>query len=244
MKPLLQGSDLGATSASAIESGAGMVGRNELDVLHLLIQNAALFVQNLCENHNLEMKNFLRLQDQAIANVDLVAGIANVTMKMCEQLTNNITYLDDETSSAFLDALGRTYVSDSAKQPKLVDWFKTSGLPEKKAWMTFIQLVRTLTELVQGPVPINQEALTQARVSTALMQVLELFSCIFYKGRFRKMKRDFTGDSKRELLELVERLSTHQEVRIEVAHINRKALNRSRGRTQLPNMRSPNEKKK
>lgn len=135
------------------------------------------------------MKNFLRVQNEAVANVDIVSTIAVVTMKMCEQLNNNVCYLDDECAPALLKALGRTYVSDRIKQPKIIDWFKTTGMPERKAWVTFIQLIRTLTEMVQGPVPANQESLTQARVSSSLMQVLEFFSCVFYKGKFRKLKR-------------------------------------------------------
>ena len=78
----------------------------------------------------------------------------------------------------------------------MIDWFKTAGLPDKRAWITFIQLVRTLTELVQGPITANQEALTQARISSSLMFVLEFLSCIFYKGRNKKLKKDFSGDSK------------------------------------------------
>lgn len=94
------------------------------------------------------MKNFLRVQDEALANVDMISAIAVTTMKMCEQLNNNVTYLDDESAPALLRTLGRTFVSDKTKQPKLIDWFKTSGMPEKKAWITFIQLIRTLTEMV------------------------------------------------------------------------------------------------
>lgn len=118
------------------------------------------------------MKNFLRVQDEAVATVDMISSVAVTTMKMCEQLNNNVCYLDDETAPALLKSVGRTYVSDKKKQPKLIDWFKTTGMPEKKAWITFIQLIRTLTEIVQGPVPVNQESLTQARVSSSLMQVL------------------------------------------------------------------------
>lgn len=110
MKPPAQSAEL-VTSAD----GEGAAGRGELETVHALIQNAALFVQNICENHNFEVKRFLHLQDQAMATVDLVTGIAAVTMKMSEQLSNNIAYLDDENAPAFLLALGRGYVSDKQK---------------------------------------------------------------------------------------------------------------------------------
>lgn len=56
------------------------------------------------------------------------------------------------------------------------------------------------------------------------MQVLEFFSCVFFKGKIKRIRREFSGDSKAELVAATERLSIHPEVRIEVAHINRKAL--------------------
>ncbi len=66
----------------------GSVGEEEqmgdLELVHSLIQSAALFVQNLAENHSIEVKHFLRIQDQAIANVNLVAQVAQLTIKMCE----------------------------------------------------------------------------------------------------------------------------------------------------------------
>ncbi len=37
------------------------------------------------------------------------------------------------------------------------------------------------------------------------MYVLEFFSCVYFKGRARKLKRDIDGNSKQELLGLVER---------------------------------------
>ncbi len=59
-----------------------------------------------------------------------------------------MAYLDEETAPAFIKAVGRTYVSDGLKFPRLVDWFKTPDLPDKSSWRTFVQLLRTLTELV------------------------------------------------------------------------------------------------
>lgn len=82
--------------------------------------------------------------------------LASLTIKMCERFSLSIAYLDEESAPNLLDAVGRTYISDPKKHPKMIDWFKTPQLPEKRSWMTFIQLIRTLTELVQGPLLQNQ----------------------------------------------------------------------------------------
>lgn len=62
------------------------------------------------------------------------------------------------------------------------------------------------------------------------MYLLEFFSCVLSKGRSRKLKRDIDGNSKEELLALVEKTSNSQ-IKLEVAHISQKALERQSQRT-------------
>ena len=171
-------------------------------ILHNLMMATCILLQNLCEGHNRDMKNFLRSQNLSIANVNLVTEVAKLLETIIERFNEGIVYIDEESAPSLFETMQFPYDSNPDRNKKLIDFLSTLKLPEARDVKLVIQGFRSLNEFVQGPIFENQVVLVEYKgLTTKITQLLGFIGCYFWRGTVNGSI--FEGDNKEDLFNLL-----------------------------------------
>ncbi len=113
------------------------------------------FLQLVCEGHNQPFQNYLRTQAGNTTTVNIVLCTVDYLLRLQESISDFYWHYSDYP---VIDLQGRENFLKAFKVAK--------------------QVVRTLTEYVQGPCVRNQEALGRSRLWDAIGGFLHLFSVL------------------------------------------------------------------
>ena len=111
------------------------------------------FLQLLCEGHNLDFQNYLRTQNGKSTTLNIVSSSVDYLLKLQESITD---FYHHYSRDAHIELAGRQIFSTAFTVAK--------------------QVIRTLTEYVQGPCVGNQQALASSRLWDAVSGFMNLFS--------------------------------------------------------------------
>ncbi|XP_045464164.1 ryanodine receptor isoform X4 [Harmonia axyridis] len=111
------------------------------------------FIQLTCEGHNLEWQNYLRTQAGNTTTVNVVICTVDYLLRLQESIMDFYWHY---SSKEIIDAAGKA------------NFFKAIGVAS--------QVFNTLTEVIQGPCTLNQQALAHSRLWDAVGGFLFLFS--------------------------------------------------------------------
>ncbi|XP_033253281.1 ryanodine receptor-like [Drosophila miranda] len=111
------------------------------------------FIQLTCEGHNLEWQNYLRTQDGNTTTVNVVICTVDYLLRLQESIMDFYWHY---SSKEIIDPAGKA------------NFFKAIGVAS--------QVFNTLTEVIQGPCTLNQQALAHSRLWDAVGGFLFLFS--------------------------------------------------------------------
>nr|CAD7393765.1 unnamed protein product [Timema cristinae] len=111
------------------------------------------FIQLTCEGHNLEWQNYLRTQAGNTTTVNVVICTVDYLLRLQESIMDFYWHY---SSKELIDPAGKA------------NFFKAIGVAS--------QVFNTLTEVIQGPCPQNQQALAHSRLWDAVGGFLFLFS--------------------------------------------------------------------
>ncbi len=146
------------------------------------------FVQLLCEGHNRQLQNFLRVQGSSTTtiNVDLLGQLVEYTVELADAITVSIVdaFIKDDVFA--VDFVSRyTRGTQLGKEQKLLGWHMLKReeivlLVQQMRLMT--QALSTLTELVQGPCLPNQLAIVRSSLLERFPPLLEIASCMNLTG--------------------------------------------------------------
>ncbi|XP_037915514.1 ryanodine receptor isoform X7 [Hermetia illucens] len=111
------------------------------------------FIQLTCEGHNLEWQNYLRTQAGNTTTVNVVICTVDYLLRLQESIMDFYWHY---SSKEIIDPAGKA------------NFFKAIEVAS--------QVFNTLTEVIQGPCPLNQQALAHSRLWDAVGGFLFLFS--------------------------------------------------------------------
>ncbi|XP_017777975.1 PREDICTED: ryanodine receptor [Nicrophorus vespilloides] len=111
------------------------------------------FIQLTCEGHNLEWQNYLRTQAGNTTTVNVVICTVDYLLRLQESIMDFYWHY---SSKQLIDPAGKA------------NFFKAIGVAS--------QVFNTLTEVIQGPCTLNQQALAHSRLWDAVGGFLFLFS--------------------------------------------------------------------
>ncbi|XP_064536233.1 ryanodine receptor isoform X10 [Drosophila montana] len=111
------------------------------------------FIQLTCEGHNLEWQNYLRTQAGNTTTVNVVICTVDYLLRLQESIMDFYWHY---SSKEIIDPAGKA------------NFFKAIGVAS--------QVFNTLTEVIQGPCTLNQQALAHSRLWDAVGGFLFLFS--------------------------------------------------------------------
>ncbi|XP_055318049.1 ryanodine receptor isoform X5 [Sitodiplosis mosellana] len=111
------------------------------------------FIQLTCEGHNLEWQNYLRTQAGNTTTVNVVICTVDYLLRLQESIMDFYWHY---SSKEVIDQAGK------------LNFFKAIGVAS--------QVFNTLTEVIQGPCTLNQQALAHSRLWDAVGGFLFLFS--------------------------------------------------------------------
>ncbi|KAL3284793.1 hypothetical protein HHI36_018934 [Cryptolaemus montrouzieri] len=111
------------------------------------------FIQLTCEGHNLEWQNYLRTQAGNTTTVNVVICTVDYLLRLQESIMDFYWHY---SSKELIDFAGKA------------NFFKAIGVAS--------QVFNTLTEVIQGPCTLNQQALAHSRLWDAVGGFLFLFS--------------------------------------------------------------------
>ncbi|XP_057661319.1 ryanodine receptor isoform X14 [Diorhabda carinulata] len=111
------------------------------------------FIQLTCEGHNLEWQNYLRTQAGNTTTVNVVICTVDYLLRLQESIMDFYWHY---SSKELIDLAGKW------------NFFKAIGVAS--------QVFNTLTEVIQGPCTLNQQALAHSRLWDAVGGFLFLFS--------------------------------------------------------------------
>ncbi|XP_037033206.1 ryanodine receptor isoform X4 [Bradysia coprophila] len=111
------------------------------------------FIQLTCEGHNLEWQNYLRTQAGNTTTVNVVICTVDYLLRLQESIMDFYWHY---SSKEVIDTAGKA------------NFFKAIGVAS--------QVFNTLTEVIQGPCLLNQQALAHSRLWDAVCGFLFLFS--------------------------------------------------------------------
>lgn len=111
------------------------------------------FIQLTCEGHNLEWQNYLRTQAGNTTTVNVVICTVDYLLRLQESIMDFYWHY---SSKELIDTAGKA------------NFFKAIGVAS--------QVFNTLSEVIQGPCPQNQQALAHSRLWDAVGGFLFLFS--------------------------------------------------------------------
>ncbi|CAM1294058.1 RYR2 (predicted) [Pycnogonum litorale] len=116
------------------------------------------FLQLLCEGHNLEFQNYLRTQAGNTTTVNVVICTVDYLLRLQESVMDFYWHY---SSKDIIDPPGKENFGRAITVAK--------------------QVFNTLTEYLQGPCPLNQQALAHSRLWDAVTGFLFLFAHMQYK---------------------------------------------------------------
>ncbi|KAG1681767.1 Ryanodine receptor [Nymphon striatum] len=116
------------------------------------------FLQLLCEGHNLEFQNYLRTQAGNTTTVNVVICTVDYLLRLQESVMDFYWHY---SSKDIIDPPGKENFGKAITVAK--------------------QVFNTLTEYLQGPCPLNQQALAHSRLWDAVTGFLFLFAHMQYK---------------------------------------------------------------
>nr|CAI5848298.1 unnamed protein product [Callosobruchus analis] len=131
------------------EGAAGEKNMHDADFTCALFR----FIQLTCEGHNLEWQNYLRTQAGNTTTVNVVICTVDYLLRLQESIMDFYWHY---SSKELIDPAGKA------------NFFKAIGVAS--------QVFNTLTEVIQGPCPLNQQALAHSRLWDAVGGFLFLFS--------------------------------------------------------------------
>ena len=134
-------------------SHLGVIAADRVQVEAGFAKDIFRFLQLCCEGHNLQFQEYLRTQPSANSNSNLVAGSVDYLLRLQESLKDLLGYY---ASAEDLDALGATILAAGADLA--------------------MQVLRAITEFVQGPCLGNQECLTVSRLWDVVAGIFSFFS--------------------------------------------------------------------
>ncbi|KAH1010100.1 hypothetical protein HUJ05_004454 [Dendroctonus ponderosae] len=111
------------------------------------------FIQLTCEGHNLEWQNYLRTQAGNTTTVNVVICTVDYLLRLQESIMDFYWHY---SSKELIDPAGKA------------NFFKAIGVAS--------QVFNTLTEVIQGPCTLNQQALAHSRLWDAVGGFMFLFS--------------------------------------------------------------------
>nr|XP_036227358.1 ryanodine receptor isoform X20 [Bactrocera oleae]XP_036227359.1 ryanodine receptor isoform X20 [Bactrocera oleae] len=111
------------------------------------------FIQLTCEGHNLDWQNYLRTQAGNTTTVNVVICTVDYLLRLQESIMDFYWHY---SSKEIIDPAGKA------------NFFKAIGVAS--------QVFNTLTEVIQGPCTLNQQALAHSRLWDAVGGFLFLFS--------------------------------------------------------------------
>ncbi|CAM4882414.1 unnamed protein product [Rotaria socialis] len=152
----------------------GMAGEKNLHDADFII-SLFRFCQLLCEGHNLEFQNYLRLQAGSSTNVNIIICTVDYLLRLQESIMDFYWHYSGKET---VDAHGKENLCRAISVAK--------------------QVFNTLTEYIQGPCPQNQLALANSRLWDAIAGFLYIFAHLQ-----RKLSQDPTQiELLRELMKL------------------------------------------
>lgn len=131
------------------EGAAGEKNMHDADFTCALFR----FIQLTCEGHNLEWQNYLRTQAGNTTTVNVVICTVDYLLRLQESIMDFYWHY---SSKELIDPAGKA------------NFFKAIGVAS--------QVFNTLTEVIQGPCTLNQQALAHSRLWDAVGGFLFLFS--------------------------------------------------------------------
>lgn len=111
------------------------------------------FIQLLCEGHNLEFQNYLRTQAGNTTTVNIVIATVDYLLRLQESIMDFYWHY---SSKEVIDQSGKD------------NFIKAIGVAK--------QVFSTLTEAIQGPCSMNQQALAHSRLWDAIGGFMFLFA--------------------------------------------------------------------
>ncbi|CAF5017488.1 unnamed protein product, partial [Rotaria sp. Silwood1] len=132
----------------------GIAGENNLHDADFII-SLFRFCQLLCEGHNLEFQNYLRLRARSSTNVNIIICTVDYLLSLQELLMDFYWHYSDKET---VDAHGKENLCRAINVAK--------------------QVFNTLTEYIQGPCPQDQLALANSRLWDAIAGFLYIFVCM------------------------------------------------------------------
>ncbi|CAF4693310.1 unnamed protein product, partial [Rotaria sp. Silwood2] len=130
----------------------GMAGEKNLHDADFII-SLFRFCQLLCEGHNLEFQNYLRLQPGSSTNVNIIICTVDYLLSLQESLMDFYWHYSGKET---VDSYGKENLCRAISVAK--------------------QVFNTLTEYIQGPCPQNQLALANSRLWDAIAGFLYIFA--------------------------------------------------------------------
>ena len=182
-----------------------------------LFMFTCLFIQMLCEGHNLAFKNFLRDQEFSTTNVDLITVLGKVGISMCKKILGMVQYIDTDTAPLLMEELNKTYLTNTSRSRSFIDWYATQTTPRFKDLIDFHQVMRTLAEAVQGPCKENQVAMTRSAIPNQMHRLLHFLGAYFWQGRIGLT--NYFGDNMEDMMAVVKIASLNSETKHEIPHI-------------------------
>ena len=162
--------------------------KNRDTLLEMTYLFNCMFIQNICEGQNKTMKDFLREQQYIKVDVDIVSILAKSCESMATKIVTQIPLVDNK----IVEALGVSHIANTEEYLSFLDWSKTEFLPDVYDFLKLKQVLKTMTELSQGPCLANQSTFIQSNVVNSLCKLLQRIGCYFYQGLISLQK--FKGD--------------------------------------------------
>ena len=138
----------------------------------------SMFIQNLCEGQNKTMKDFLREQQYIKVDVDIVSILAKSCDSMTIKLFSEMILVEDKVA----ESLRIPYIINQDKFLYFIDWSKLVNVPDAYDFLKLRQVLKTMTELSQGPCLANQSTFIKSNVVSSLCKLLQCIGSYFYEG--------------------------------------------------------------
>jgi len=171
------------------------------DQMIMVLRSLFLLIQNLCEGNNKKIKEFLRAQHSSTADIDIVSEIARFMERFVGKFLRQVKYISPEEYPSLCSAIGVTYVSNKERNKSFIDFFSSDGFPTKAELVLAIQTLRTMTEMIQGPILANQILLANSKMTQNLISLLEFIGIFQWHAKLNADHQGywFAGDNKEDI---------------------------------------------
>ena len=156
-----------------------------------ILPNLLHFIKNLCEGHHIATQEFLNIQPESLINIDLITELSYLFQASCDKLCKNFSFVDNVY---FEEKMSPVLFTDLTKKRKLIAWHRQNcRIPNVSDIRLCSQILRTLSETVQGPCVRNQLALTKARTCRSMHVIMEYIGTFFYRKTDNKGNLRWSG---------------------------------------------------